>query len=198
MKKSSYLPASQNPSMKEPSNLPRARREGLVVEELTDELLVYDLERNRAHCLNVTAAAVWKQCDGHSTAADIARRLLVEPKWRKSSDAPELMHVKDSEAARDRALKPQQLTEQVVWLALEQLSRDHLLEERMSWPAALPRVSRREALKRIGIGAAIAVPIVVSITAPTPVQAGTCKPHNASCTTGIECCSTICSGGHCV
>ena len=192
MKKSSYLPLSQNPSKKESSHLPRARSEGLVVEELTDELLVYDLERNKAHCLNLTAAAVWKQCNGRRTVADIARRLVGLPGGQKTSGSVELM-----DGTRDRASDPEQLTEQVVWLALEQLSRDHLLEERMSWPAALPRVSRREALRRIGIGAAITIPIVVSITAPTAVQAGTCKPHNASCSTGIECCSTICTGGHC-
>ena len=39
---------------------PRARTEGLVVTELPDELLVYDLERHRAHCLNPTAALVFK------------------------------------------------------------------------------------------------------------------------------------------
>ena len=39
---------------------PRARTEGLVVTELPDELLVYDLERHRAYCLNPTAALVFK------------------------------------------------------------------------------------------------------------------------------------------
>ena len=48
---------------------PRARRDGLVIRELNGELLVYDLERHRAHCLNPTAALVFKQCDGRTSPA---------------------------------------------------------------------------------------------------------------------------------
>src|SRR2546423_15689116 len=42
---------------------PRARDARLVIQELPDELLVYDLERHRAHSLNRTAALVWRHCD---------------------------------------------------------------------------------------------------------------------------------------
>ena len=158
--------------MRETAYLPRARTDGLVVKELADEVLVYDLKRDKAHCLNLAAAAVWKQCDGHSTAAQIARRV---------AQVANLRH----------------LDEQVVWLALEQLSRDHLLTERVSWPAARPHMSRREVLRRVGLGAAIALPIVVSITAPTPAQAGTCKASGVPCSTGSQCCSKACVGGKC-
>ena len=44
--------------------LPAARTSGLVVRELAEETLVYDEERHRAHCLNRTAALVWRHCDG--------------------------------------------------------------------------------------------------------------------------------------
>src|SRR5207302_9341317 len=37
---------------------PTAREEALVVEDLADETLVYDLDRDKAHSLNATAAAV--------------------------------------------------------------------------------------------------------------------------------------------
>src|SRR5258706_16045959 len=50
-------------------------------------------------------------------------------------------------------------------------------------------LSRREAIRRIGLGAAIALPVIVTITAPTPAQAGTCKHNNVSCSTGSEGCS---------
>ncbi|MBV9278705.1 MAG: hypothetical protein JOZ41_01360, partial [Chloroflexi bacterium] len=43
---------------------PRARKNGLIVRELEDEVLVYDLERHRAHCLNRAAGLVWKHADG--------------------------------------------------------------------------------------------------------------------------------------
>ena len=39
--------------------MPRARQDELVVEELQDETLVYDLKRHKARCLNRTAALVW-------------------------------------------------------------------------------------------------------------------------------------------
>lgn len=62
--------------------VPTARSENIVVQEMPAsengpaELLVYDLSNNRAHCLNETAATIWKQCDGKSTVADIAGNLV--------------------------------------------------------------------------------------------------------------------------
>src|SRR6266571_4556339 len=35
---------------------PLARKEGLVVKEVSGEVLLYDLDRDKAHCLNQTAA----------------------------------------------------------------------------------------------------------------------------------------------
>ena len=32
------------------TKLPKARRSKLVVQELADEVLIYDLERDKAHC----------------------------------------------------------------------------------------------------------------------------------------------------
>ncbi len=37
---------------------PRLREEGLVVQELPEEVLVYDLARHKAHCLSPLAAAI--------------------------------------------------------------------------------------------------------------------------------------------
>jgi hypothetical protein len=54
------------------TRVPLARAEGLVIEELGDELLVYDIDANRAHCLGSTAARVWRRCDGRTRATEIA------------------------------------------------------------------------------------------------------------------------------
>lgn len=43
---------------------PMARQSGLVVQEMPDEVLVYDMDTNKAHCLNQSAAFIWKSCDG--------------------------------------------------------------------------------------------------------------------------------------
>ena len=54
---------------------PLARSEGLVVEEVGDELLVADPLSNRAHSLNAFAARVWQACDGETTAEELVTKL---------------------------------------------------------------------------------------------------------------------------
>jgi hypothetical protein len=46
-----------------------------VVREVADETIVYDKDGHRAHCLNRTAAFVFRHADGRRTAADIAALL---------------------------------------------------------------------------------------------------------------------------
>lgn len=62
--------------MEGPMRLPLARSEALIIEELGDELLVYDVDVKRAHCLAPTAARVWRRCDGLTSwdalASDLA------------------------------------------------------------------------------------------------------------------------------
>jgi hypothetical protein len=53
---------------------PRARVDCLS-REFGDEVLVYDLQRDVGHCLNSTAAAAWKLCDGNNSPSQIARTL---------------------------------------------------------------------------------------------------------------------------
>ena len=57
---------------------PLARREGLVIRELADEVLVYDLDRDRAHCLNQTAAFIWQCCDGRTSTETVRREAPLE------------------------------------------------------------------------------------------------------------------------
>ncbi len=54
---------------------PLARSSGLVIRDLRDEVVVYDKERHCAHCLNRTAAFVFRHADGRRTAAEIATLL---------------------------------------------------------------------------------------------------------------------------
>lgn len=169
--------------------LPAARRESIICKEVEGELLVYDLTRDKAHCLNESAAAIWKRCDGRTSVKEIAASLAKEVGTT--------------------------VDERVVWLALADLRRTHLLEEPQllqpnhsdnskakpqktsAWPQAMLGMSRREAVKRIGLGAAIALPVVISITAPTAAQAGSCSAATASCGSPMECCSKRCTGGAC-
>ncbi len=54
---------------------PQARQDKLLVQEVGDELVVYDQKRHVAHSLNRTAALVWQNCDGQRTVADLAALL---------------------------------------------------------------------------------------------------------------------------
>jgi hypothetical protein len=119
--------------------LPRRRENDLLVRELSDETIVYDLTHDRAHCLNPTAAAVWRQCDGRTNVAQLAAMLRRE--WNPAAD------------------------ENVVWLALGQLQKARLLQTRVHPPSGSPRVSRRAMIRNLGIAAAL--PVVMTILAPT-------------------------------
>ena len=57
---------------------PVARDMALVVEELGDELLIYDLKVKNAHCLTPVAARVWRLCDGRTAPEAMATQLGIE------------------------------------------------------------------------------------------------------------------------
>jgi len=156
---------------------PRVRREGLLLQEFPEETLVYDQRAGKAHCLNGTAAAVFRLADGTRSVPELAEALGE----RLGCDAPEL-----------------------AWAGLSELARAGLLEAAPEAPAASAR-SRREALERLGLGALL--PTVVSVLAPTPAEAlGTCvldcsgQPDTTPCAIdGFDCDNGIgsCSGGLC-
>jgi len=137
--------------------LPKARTEQLIVKEVDDEVLVYDLKTDQAHCLNKTAARVWEYCDGRNSLADIRTALVA-----------------DSGALVDEGL---------VWLALDQLQQYNLLAEAPSAPPAFAGMTRRQLVRTLGV-AAIALPVVVSIVSPTAVSAASC---NGVCNSPADC-----------
>ena len=118
---------------------PLARRDGLVVKTVGDEVLVYDLERARAHSLDALAAAIWRRCDGRRPVAALAAAVRAE------TGVP--------------------VTAAAVEYGLAALGRARLL----AGERPVPGPTRRQVLARIGTAAAI--PLVLSITAPTAAQA---------------------------
>ena len=56
-------------------NFPTARHDGLIVERLDDEVLVFDELAGRGHCLSGDAARVWDLCDGTRSHDGLARDL---------------------------------------------------------------------------------------------------------------------------
>jgi len=148
------------------SHLPKMRKQNLIVDELPDEVLVYDLDRHKAHCLNHTAALVWRRCDGKTRPKEIARRVQSE------LDQP--------------------FNEELVWLALRQLNQIHLLAEPVGLPPKLAGMSRRRMVRTLGIAAVVAVPLVTSVVAPTAAEAGTCATVGQNCASKNCCAGLTC------
>lgn len=152
--------------------LPTARDSKLVVRELAEEVLVYDAEGHRAHCLNRTAALVWKHCDGKTSVSGIARRVS-----RELSST---------------------VSDELVWLALEQLDEFGLLLAAAQRPTAAALrptasnlISRRKMMRRVGLAAAVSLPLITSIISPTPAQAQS-PCTETSCPPGTTCQAGIC------
>ena len=153
---------------------PLARREDLVIQDLNEEVLVYDRNRHKAHSLNKTAAFIWKQCDGQTTVADIARRM------GREFDTP--------------------VDDNLVWLGIKQLAGSRLLKNRISQTPDMKGLSRRQAVK-LGLGAFLVLPAIISITAPKAHAAGSCtgnnRPAGCPCNNNNNCASNSCVGGVC-
>lgn len=137
------------------SHTPVARKEGLVVQETAEEVLVYDLTTNKAHCLNQTAAFVWKSCDGSKSVDDISTLLARETGSNVSED--------------------------LIWLAIDQLSDKNLLQAPVA--SKFAGSSRRDVIKKIGLAAVVALPVVASLAAPTSALAAT----SCSCLIAGDC-----------
>ena len=150
-------------------SLPKARKDDLVTRQIPGELLVYDLKRHKAFCLNDTAASIWKNCDGKRTVNDLALSL------ENDQNSP--------------------VDHKVIWLALDQLEKSNLLQGNVIKPASFSSVSRRSLL-RAGIATAIALPIVTMIAAPTAQAAGT-PVSSAVCTARHVSDPGGCGGGVC-
>ena len=146
------------------AQFPKARKDQLIVKQVDGEVLIYDLRSYKAHCLNSTAGLVWKYCDGKNGVDVIAR--YVGDETQTAVDA------------------------RIVLLALDQFEKFHLLEDVPIKPAYLAGMKRRELIRRIGIGA-VALPLVISITAPTALAqaSGTniCCGNPADCSPGLTC-----------
>ena len=146
--------------MSHPAN-PVARQHDLVIKTVGDKLLVYDLERHRAHSLNRVAAAVWRRCDGARDADRIAAELRI------GNGVP--------------------VTQRAVEYALGELARARLL----TGPVARVGLTRREVVRRLGTAAAVALPLVTTIVAPTAAAAQseeTCiLSATLSCTVDSDC-----------
>jgi len=148
------------------SFLPLARTDALITKEADGELLIYDLDLDRAHCLNAAAYAIWRRCDGRSTVLEIANA------FSESTGAP--------------------LSEDLIYLAIRQFKSVNLLADSAEPSRPFVYMSRRALMRNLGLGVAL-LPLITSITAPTALAAvscaGPCNPSqpNKGCAAGCTC-----------
>jgi hypothetical protein len=161
---------------------PKNRQNNIVVQEMENEILIYDLTTNKAFCLNETSALIWQLCDGNKSVPQIVEHL-------------------------NRKLKSS-VNEDLVWLALDQLRREKLVSDCDGLETKFSETSRREVIKRVGMSTMIALPLISSLIAPHAVNAqsaacnstsGACtvptgRPNGCCCQNGPECQSGNCIG----
>ena len=127
---------------------PKARVDNLVVQEFSNEILVYDLTNNKALCLNETSALVFQLCNGIRTIAEIS----------------------DSMSKKLRV----KVSEDFVRLAIEELKKENLLENADQLNNHFAGLSRREIVKKVGLTTIIALPVISSVVAPSAAMAQSC------------------------
>ncbi|NJM52437.1 MAG: PqqD family protein [Blastocatellia bacterium] len=104
---------------------PVSRSNNIIVQEFADEVLIYDLEKNKAFCLNRTSAMIWQKCDGNNSVTEISRKLSYKLKTNVS--------------------------EEIVWLAVSQFKADGLLKNSNEFITSFDELSRREVVKRLAL-----------------------------------------------
>jgi hypothetical protein len=144
--------------------LPQAKNENIIVQNLNDEVLIYDSSNNRAFCLNSTSANVFNHCDGATTFKDLEQRYGY--------------------------------SEDLIYLTLDTLAQEKLIVG--DYQSKLAGISRREAIRKVGLATMIALPLVSSLAAPKAANAASraavnqcqtngCVDGNQQCNPGAGC-----------
>ncbi|MBX7169635.1 MAG: PqqD family peptide modification chaperone [Pyrinomonadaceae bacterium] len=142
--------------------LPIAKTANIVVQELSNETLVYDVKSNKAICLNSSAAFVWKNCDGEN-------------------DVQKLMNSFQG----NFNLK---INEDFISLTLDELAKADLIEGYETKFGS--RISRRKVLLNYALPMAM-LPVITTLIAPLSSQAASgpvCAANSSlSCSNDAQC-----------
>lgn len=149
-------------------NVPKTRNENIVVQEMEKEILIYDLKDDKAFCLNETSAMIYQLCNGKRTITEIADAMSIKLNKLVSED--------------------------LVWLALDKLKQDDLLEKSGEFEIDFKGLARRQVIKKVGFASMIALPIISSIVAPPAAHAASALGVLfAACTSPSDCASNFCT-----
>jgi hypothetical protein len=148
---------------------PTARNKNIVTQQLQKELLLYDLANNKVYCLNETSGLVWQLSDGKKSLTDISRLMREKLKTNVSED--------------------------LIWLALEQLKRNDLLANGAEFAINFGGLSRREVIRKVGLASMIAMPLIASVVAPSALSAQSgIVSLGSSCSPAVS----VCQSGSCL
>lgn len=163
-----------------PENYPLSRTNNLVTQETDDDLLIYDFHTDKAFCLNRIAALVWRSSNGTKSVKELA---AIASETLKSS-----------------------VSEDLIWIALDQLKTQKLLKNAREFQIDFNGLSRREVIKKVGMTSLIALPLVTSFIVPASVNAQSANICRSSpgddqfnngagcpCNSSDDCCA-VCGG----
>ncbi len=139
--------------------LPQAQIKDIILQEVENELLIYNLTTNKAYSLNSTAKLVYQSCDSKTSIAELAKR--------------------------------HNLNNDLIFLTLDELKKEDLLDDNSSYKSPFAGLSRREVVKKVGFTTLVALPIIASVVAPSAIMAQSgLSSLRGSCTTSANCASS--------
>jgi Coenzyme PQQ synthesis protein D (PqqD) len=156
--------------------LPIAKTNNILVQELKDETLLYNLETNQVYCLNKTAAFVWQSLDGQHNLEQI------------------------------KQLSKYNLDDELIFLTIDEFNRNNLLQEKLETNLSNEKMNRRTLLAKYGAMAialplitTIAAPKSIqaqscvdrgplSVINPGPANCVDCPAINATIANALACC----------
>ena len=146
------------------NKLPIAKTDNLVIQNFENETLIYDLNANKAFCLNETSAIVYQACDGKTTFDELKNKT--------------------------------NFTDDLIHLTFSALQKQGFIEIPLDYVSPLAGMSRREAVKKVGLATVFALPIIASIVAPSATMAqsgGGNLALFAACTADLQCTTMFCN-----
>lgn len=149
-------------------NKPKSRNKNIVIQEMNKEILIYDLITNKAFCLNETSAIIYQLCDGKRNVAKISQALS------KKLNQP--------------------ITEDLIWLALDNFKKDNLLEDSKEFEIDFNGLTRRQVVKKIGFSSLLVLPVIASLVAPVAAVTASLLANTAACNFN----PAVCQSNNCV
>jgi hypothetical protein len=133
------------------SNLPFARHQDVVVQDLDKEILIYDLLTHKAYHLNETSSLVYRACDGKTAFGELKAKT--------------------------------KFTDEIIFLALDELKKENLIEVNDSYASPFAGMTRRQVIRKVGLASMVVLPAISFLTAPTAAMAASAcagtLPQNA-------------------